>query len=335
MIQRTIETWQTLSWQDELAQMIDDPKVLLQALELSERYLPAAQQAHTLFPLRTTASFISKIAKNDPNDPLLRQVLPLEAELHTPPDYSPDPLGEAQCNPVKGIVHKYKGRVLVIGATQCAINCRYCFRRAFDYAGNQMSQSDWQAAFDYIRHDKSIEEVILSGGDPLIMSNSRLSRILDSLENIEHLERVRIHSRLPIVLPTRIDAPLIERFAQSRLQTMWVIHCNHPNEIDDSVSAALQYIHQAGMPLLNQSVLLKGVNDCAKIQIKLSKLLFKNNVLPYYLHLLDKVVGASHFDLPKAQALAIYERMRDSLPGYLLPKLVQEVAGKPAKQPVA
>ncbi len=335
MIQRTIPTWQELSWQEELQALITQPEDLIDYLQLDKSLLEAANKAHQLFPLRATMSFVSRIQKGDVNDPLLRQILPLEAELHTPRDYSGDPLDEQHFNQHKGIVHKYHGRVLVIAATHCAINCRYCFRREFDYSSNRLSRLDWHNVLDYIRQHSELSEVILSGGDPLGLPDSTLSWLLGSLADIAHVQRIRVHSRFPIILPSRITPELITIFTQTRLQPVWVIHCNHARELDASVKSALARAATAGITLLNQSVLLKGVNDNTPALKDLSERLFNHKVLPYYLHLLDKVSGASHFDLPEVHALSLYEELRSVLPGYLLPKLVREVAGDSAKRVIA
>lgn len=331
MIQRTIPTWQALSWQEELKQLITQPEELFEMLELDAALLPDAKTVAQQFPLRTTRSFASRIRKNDVNDPLLRQILPLHAEQHFVPGFSPDPLQEAHFNKQRGIVHKYRNRVLLIGTTSCAIHCRYCFRREFDYANNRMSRADWGEALAYISADKGIDEVILSGGDPLMMNNTQLQQLVAALADIPHVQRLRIHSRLPIVLPARIDDELLTLLHESRLRPVWVLHCNHAQELDTEVRNALRAIAGKGMTLLNQSVLLAGVNDRTETQVALNLSLFDSSVLPYYLFLLDKVSGTGHFDVDDQTVAAIYEGMRARLPGYLLPRLVREEPGKIAK----
>jgi EF-P beta-lysylation protein EpmB len=272
--------------------------------------------------------------KGDINDPLLRQVLPLEDELLAAPGYTGDPLGEQEANPHPGLIHKYHGRVLLIVSGSCAINCRYCFRRHFPYQDNKPSRESWQQALAYIAADPSISEVIYSGGDPLTASDSQLRWLTGQVAAIPHVRRLRVHTRLPIVMPSRITAELIEGLSDHRLSTSLVIHSNHANELDDTVASALARLRGAGITLLNQTVLLRGINDDADILSELSERLFALGVLPYYLHLLDKVAGAAHFDTDTGKALALHRALQEQLPGYLVPKLVREIAGARAKTPV-
>lgn len=331
MIQHPIPTWQDLSWQDELKSLITDPLTLLERLKLGRALLPQAEAAARLFPLRVTQSFVNRMRLGDPDDPLLRQVLPLGAELHSTPGYTDDPLEEARFNPIPGLVHKYHNRVLIISTTSCAINCRYCFRREFDYKNNRLTKADWQAIFDYIAARPQVDEVILSGGEPLLQSDSHFAWLLNQLELIKHLKRVRIHSRLPIVLPSRMTPALMASFQRSRLQATLVIHCNHAAEIDNEVGSNLITAREAGFTVLNQSVLLGGINDTLKQQLALAERLFEFKILPYYLHMLDRVSGISHFEVAENKAFALYKSMRATLPGYMLPKLVREQAGEDAK----
>lgn len=331
MIQHPIPTWQVLDWQDELKGLITQPAELIELLELDQSLLPQAEAAAKLFPLRVTPSFLSRIKRGDLNDPLLKQVLPLGAELETKPEFSADPLEEAQFNPIKGLIHKYTNRVLVIAATNCAINCRYCFRREFDYRANRLSRDDWSAIFNYIAARPEIDELIFSGGEPLLLSDAHLAWVLEELEKISHLERIRLHSRLPIVLPSRLTLELIRTLTETRFQSVLVVHCNHANELNDETGLALSEARKHGITVLNQAVALKGINDTAEDQINLAKRLFHYGVLPYYLHMLDRVVGSTHFELTLTEVLELYERMRETLPGYLLPKLVKEEAGERAK----
>ncbi|VUD51678.1 L-lysine 2,3-aminomutase [Thalassocella blandensis] len=334
MIPRTITTWQSLSWQEELSQLITDPETLLDLVQLDKTLLPQAKKAAELFPLRTTPSFARRIRPGDINDPLLRQILPIDQELHSPMEYSTDPLAEVHSTVAKGLIHKYEGRVLLVAASQCAINCRYCFRRHFDYAGNTPSRGEWQAALTYIQQNDSIEEVILSGGDPLAISDKQIQWLISEICQIPHITRLRIHTRLPIVLPSRMTSGLLDILSQHRLQSVLVVHCNHAQEIDEEVSNALQAIAQAGITLLNQTVLLRGINDDANSLTTLSKRLFSARALPYYLHLLDKVNGASHFNVEESDAIDLHRQLLASLPGYLVPKLVKEVPDKPSKVPI-
>lgn len=335
MIPHTFPTWQSQNWQDELKQLIRDPKELFEYLQLPLTLLPNALRASDDFQLRVPRPYAARINKGNINDPLLRQVLPTGEELIAQPGYSHDPLGEAQNNPVPGVIHKYHGRLLLIVSGSCVINCRYCFRRHFPYSDNKPSRQEWQQALDYIRADSSLTEIILSGGDPLSSSNAQLQWLIDAIGAIQHVERLRIHTRLPIMIPSRIDATFLQMLQQTHLQTIMVIHCNHPQEIDTDVNLALRQLQQAGVTLLNQAVLLKGINDTNEVQIKLSQSLFRVGVLPYYLHLLDRVSGAHHFGVEEDTAKNLLVYLRNRLPGYLVPKLVREEAGAPSKTPIA
>jgi EF-P beta-lysylation protein EpmB len=319
-------------WQSALSQAVTNPKQLLQALQLDSSLLnEQAQDASKLFRTFVTQSFLKRIKKGEPNDPLLKQVLPDALELINPDNFINDPLGEQEANPNPGLLHKYQGRALLITNAHCAINCRFCFRRNFPYSGNHLSSKSEAEIIDYLTNNKSISEVILSGGDPLLLTDQRLQGILTKLENIVHVKRVRIHSRVPIVLPERITGSLCNILESSPLSIVMVIHCNHPQEINEEVSNKLKALKQVCTRLLNQSVLLKGVNDEATTLINLQKLLFENEVESYYLHLLDKVSGSAHFDTPLDEALKIYREMQVQLPGYMLPRLAREEAGKPNK----
>lgn len=333
MIPRTIATWHIKSWQEELSQLVRDPAVLIERLQLDPALLPAARAAAKLFPLRVTESYLRRIKTGDPDDPLLRQVLPLDAELRSPEDYSTDPLDEANVNPVPGLVHKYAGRVLLVASGACAINCRYCFRRHFPYEANNPGREQWQAALAYIRDDPSLSEVILSGGDPLAVSDKQFAWLVAQLEAIDHIERLRIHSRLPIVLPNRVSPELTHTLKTSRFDKVFVVHVNHPQELNSEVAESFARLKETGITLLNQSVLLAGVNDDEQILVSLSRRLFSLGVLPYYLHLLDKVSGAAHFAVTDIKARVIQRKLIESLPGYLVPKMVREEAGALSKTP--
>jgi EF-P beta-lysylation protein EpmB len=322
------------AWQVALKNLVTDPAELLQLLALDPALLPAAMQASRLFPLRAPRAFIARMKKGDIDDPLLRQVLPLAEELEEAPGYSRDPLGEKAVNPVQGLLHKYHGRVLLTVAAGCAINCRYCFRRYFSYAENNPSQAGWQHALDYIAGDSSIAEVILSGSDPLIATDDYLARLAQKIAAIAHVKTLRIHTRLPIVLPERIVPEFSAWFTATRLRPVLAVHCNHPQEINDEVRVALQSLKNAGICLLNQTVLLKGVNDAAAVLVELSDRLFTAGVMPYYLHVLDRVQGAQHFDISEERAKQLAAEMARQLPGYLVPKLVREIPGATAKMPV-
>jgi EF-P beta-lysylation protein EpmB len=321
-------------WQDELADSITDPAELLDALSLDPALLPHARQAASRFPLRVPRCFVNRMASGDPDDPLLRQVLPLHLELEDRPDDSVDPVGDRQATKARGILRKYHGRVLLIASGACAINCRYCFRREFPYSVNIAASRQWQSAVDVIRTDSSITEVILSGGDPLTLRTPHLVTLTKRLEGIKHVRSLRIHSRLPVVLPSRIDRELLDWLENCTLGTVFVIHANHANEFDREVVAACRRLRETGVMVFNQSVLLKGVNDSADAIARLSRASFSAGVLPYYLHMLDKVQGAGHFEVPERRAVRIMETVAAKLPGYLVPKLVRERAGAPFKIPV-
>lgn len=325
---------QVPAWQRELARAITDPAELLRELELDPALLPAARAAAARFPLRVPRGFVARMIRGDPNDPLLRQVLPLGAELEATPGFVADPVGDRAAQAAPGVLHKYHGRALLIVTGACAVHCRYCFRREYPYAEAHASVDEWRPALAYLAGDSSIREVILSGGDPLSLSDRRLGTLLAALDRIPHLERLRIHSRQPIVLPERVDDGLLDLLTRTRLHPVLVVHANHPHEIDAAVRAALVRLAAAGMTLLNQSVLLRGVNDSATILVELSETLFAARVLPYYLHRLDPVRGAAHFDVNEIEASAIMKTLRQRLPGYLVPRLVREQPGQPAKTPV-
>ncbi|WP_299594600.1 EF-P beta-lysylation protein EpmB [uncultured Microbulbifer sp.] len=321
-------------WQDEMADLVTDPQELLDLLQLAPEQLPQLAAASGLFQLRVPRPYLQRIRPCDPQDPLLLQVLPSAAELQPTPGFSDDPLEEANANPVPGVVHKYRGRLLLIAAGQCAVNCRYCFRRAFPYSDNHLSRSQWQQALDYIRSQKDLREVILSGGDPLVMSDRQLGWLAGELEQIPQLDKLRIHTRLPIVAPSRVNEEFLAWFSRSRLKPVLVLHCNHASEIDEAVASALHKLRAAGVTLLNQSVLLQGINDNADVLSALSERLFAAGVLPYYLHQLDRVQGAAHFEVSDARARDLIEQLRQQLPGYLVPKLVREIPAEKSKTPL-
>lgn len=318
-------------WQQQLSQAISDPAELLHYLELDSHWLGPAKAAAELFPLRVPQAFARRMQRGNPHDPLLRQVLPLGEELQTHAGFSHDPLAELDSNPSAGVIHKYHGRALLIAAGACAVNCRYCFRRHFPYADNRLSQDDWQKALDYLSAQPEIHEVILSGGDPLVNSDARLDSLISALEALPQLTTLRIHSRLPIVLPARITEALCTRLQQSRLRVVMVIHCNHAQEIDAEVVSALNRLRHAEVTLLNQGVLLRGVNDNVPALAELSHALHRVHVLPYYLFQLDKVQGAAHFLVSDTHAQALMQQLQAQLPGYLLPRLSREEPNQPSK----
>ena len=334
MIPQPVPACQTNNWRKALSQAVRNPAELLELLALPPELLPAAQQAAAQFPLRVPRSYVARMQKGDPADPLLRQVLPLGDELIAAERFSADPVGDLDAMAIPGLLHKYTGRVLLITTAACGVHCRYCFRRHFPYGEANAASQDWQAALDYIAADPSIHEVILSGGDPLSLSDQRLSQLVAQLAAIPHLLRLRLHTRQVIVLPQRVDAELLAWLDACRLQTVIVVHANHANEINQEVTAALLQLKNAGVSLLNQSVLLKGVNDDVQVLARLSERLFAAQVLPYYLHQLDRVEGARHFEVSDKRALKLVTELRAHLPGYLVPRLVRELAGQMAKIPL-
>ena len=318
-------------WQSVLARAITDPAELLALLGLGPEWLPAARAAARLFPLRVPRGFVARMRPRDPHDPLLRQVLPLAEECLAVEGFGVDPVGDLSAMVVPGVLHKYHGRVLLTATGACAVHCRYCFRRHFPYADANPVADQWRQALDYIAGDESIAEVILSGGDPLSLSDRRLAELTRRLEAIPHLRRLRLHTRLPIVLPERVNDELSDWLGATRLKTAVVVHANHANEIDASVIAALARLKASGAELLNQSVLLHGVNDSSEALTALSEILFEAGVLPYYLHWLDKVQGAAHFEVKEHEALRLMAELNRRLPGYLVPRLVREIPGAPGK----
>ncbi len=319
-------------WQAQLRDCFTSARALLDFVNLSNQALGSSDLAAKDFAVKVPRSFARRMRPGDPTDPLLRQVLAHRNELLEVPGFSNDPVGETGArNKQPGIIQKYQGRVLLIVASGCAINCRYCFRRHFPYAENRNSRSQWQQALKAIGKDSSITEVILSGGDPLVPTDSLLSELVDQIAGIPHVKRLRIHTRFPVVIPARITDSLIDALTRPSLQTVMVIHANHANEIDHNVSAAMARLHDGEITLLNQTVLLAGVNDNPDTLVDLSEQLFSTGVLPYYLHLLDPVRGAAHFDVPEEAAAELMEQVTARLPGYLVPKLVREIAGEPAK----
>lgn len=325
----------TADWKNALANAVRDPAELLALLELPQSLLPKAREAARQFPLRVPRGYLSRIRKADIADPLLRQVLPLEDELDTVPGFEHDPVGDLGASAGPGILHKYYGRVLLTTTGACAIHCRYCFRRHFPYGEENPGKQNWQGIIDYLQARPEIEELILSGGDPLMLDTPQLEQLSQRLIRQPQLKRLRLHTRLPVVLPERIDPALLDWLADLPWQVVIVIHCNHPDELDGRVAQGLQALHAGGIKLLNQSVLLKGVNDDEKTLSRLHERLFKHHVTPYYLHLLDKVSGAAHFEVDERRAEELIMRLRERSPGYLVPKLVREIEGEPNKLPVA
>ena len=324
---------QPVRWQQLWREAITDPLELLHLLGLADRarQLP---NADTGFAMRVPRAFAARMRHGDPADPLLLQVLPQATELGEVPGFTHDAVGDLAARAANGVLHKYEGRALLIATGSCAVNCRYCFRRHFPYAGDTAAADHWEQAIAYLRGDASIGEVILSGGDPLSLSTAKLAELTAALAKIPHIGRLRIHTRLPVVLPERIDSEFLDWFGALRLQRVVVLHANHPHEVDATVAAACARLRDAGATVLNQSVLLHGVNDDADVLCALSERLFEAGVLPYYLHQLDRVAGAAHFEVDDARARGVLETLRQRLPGYLVPRLVREGAGAGYKLPL-
>jgi len=318
------------TWQKELADAVKNPQQLLDLLEIEYKNALISPIAKKQFSMLVPMPFVKKMHKGDINDPLLKQVLPIIDEERMVEGFNTDPLGE-QNNVQKGLLHKYKSRVLIILKTGCAVNCRYCFRRHFPYAENSLNKAQLNDIITYIKQHKNVNEVILSGGDPLMCKDKQLFTFIEQLEALPQLTRLRIHTRLPVVLPSRITTALAERLQASRLKVVMVLHINHAQEIDDAFALAMQRCHQAGIQLLNQSVLLKEVNDNVPALVALSEALFSVNIIPYYLFVLDKIQGAAHFDIAETEAQKLHKAMQAELPGYLVPRLSREIAGQQSK----
>lgn len=340
MIPKNLDTVESLCqkppkphWSQAIAGAFSVPEDLLSFLEIDPGPYREHCKARKLFPMRVPLSFAQRMEKGNIDDPLLQQVFPLAQEFESKPGFSVDPLLEHN-NGDPGVIHKYQSRVLLVIKGGCAVNCRYCFRRHFPYQENQLSRAGWQDTLNYIANDDNIQEVIFSGGDPLMAKDDFLSWLVQEIEAISHVKTLRIHTRLPVVIPERINSELIQWLTSTRLNSVMVVHINHANEVSDELAANLRKLRDCGVTLLNQSVLLKGVNDTTEAQVALNERVFDASVLPYYLHLLDKVAGAAHFDVSEQAAIAIQAEVIKRLPGYLVPKLVREIGGQPSKTPI-
>lgn len=330
ILTRNIPIREVENWTDYLATAISDPKELLAQLDLPLSLFENDFSARKLFPLRVPLPFVQRMEKGNPKDPLFLQIMTSHLEFVQAEGFSKDPL-EEQHTPAPNILHKYHNRLLFMVKNSCAVNCRYCFRRHFPYAENKGDKQNWQKALSYIAEHHEIDEVIFSGGDPLMAKDHELEWLIKQLENIPHLQRLRIHTRLPVVIPQRITTKFCELLKRSRLQSVLVTHINHPNEIDESLSHAIKKLKSVGVTLLNQSVLLKHINDNAHTLKALSEKLFHIGILPYYLHLFDKVEGASHFYVSDENGKKIYEELQTLTSGYLVPKLARENPKEPHK----
>lgn len=321
------------NWLQQLTNAISNPAELLQQLEIDPALWQSGFAARKLFALRVPQSFVDRMEKGNPYDPLLRQVLPLNEEFEWHDGYSNDPLDE-QNNAIPGLLHKYRNRVLMIVKGGCAINCRYCFRRHFPYQENKGSKQVWQQSVDYIAAHPELNEVILSGGDPLMAKDEELRWLIDAISSVPHIKRLRIHSRLPVVIPARITNALCDLLRETRLQVILVTHINHANEINLEFKQQMSRLRAINVTLLNQGVLLKGVNDSVDAQVALSETLFDAGILPYYLHVLDKVQGAAHFFVSDQKAKEIMAGVIERVSGYLVAKLTREIGGRASKTPL-
>ncbi len=322
-------------WKHALATAVREPADLLAELALPDHLLAGACAAAGEFPLRVPRDFIARMRQGDPDDPLLRQVLPHAEEGLEMPGFVADPVDDMRARRGPGVLQKYRGRALLVVTGACAVHCRYCFRRHFPYGAENAAQSGFSAALAWLAEAEDISEVILSGGDPLMLDDERLADLVRQLSEIPHLKRLRVHTRVPVVLPGRVTDGLVAALTGTRLPCVMVVHANHAWEIDNTVTGALQRMHRAGITLLNQAVLLAGVNDDVQVLAALSEALFTAGVLPYYLHMLDPVRGAAHFAVDDGRALALVDGLRGVLPGYLMPRLVREIPGADAKMPLA
>lgn len=322
-------------WQELWRDAIRDPRELLARLGLQDLAGRISDAAAAQFPLRVPEGFVARMRHGDPHDPLLRQVLPAVDEDRLAPGFTHDAVGDLAARGAPGVIHKYRGRALLIATGSCAVHCRYCFRRHFPYAEETAATGGWRGAIDYLAADPTISEVLLSGGDPLSLATHKLAELTTALSALPHIRRIRIHTRLPIVLPERVDAELLAWLDGLPQQKVVVVHANHPAEIDEAVGASLMALQDAGATVLNQAVLLRGVNDDAPALAALSERLFAFRALPYYLSLLDRVAGAVHFEVPEDEALGLMHELRSRLPGYLVPRLVREQAGEPYKRPLS
>ena len=319
-------------WQREWREAVTDPAELLALLGLESLARDLAPPGG--FPLRVPRAFVARMRRGDPDDPLLRQVLPLASENDAVEGYGVDAVGDLAARGAAGVIHKYEGRALLIATGACAVHCRYCFRRHFPYAEETATRDSWREALSWIDANRGVDELILSGGDPLSLATARLADLTDALRGIGHVRRLRLHTRLPVVLPERVDAELSAWLRGLPWPVAVVVHANHPAEIDDAVADAFARLRLAGATVLNQAVLLRGVNDDADVLAALSETAFAAGVLPYYLHQLDRVAGTAHFEVDDAAALALHAQLQARLPGYLVPRLVREVPGAPAKTPL-
>ncbi len=323
---------QNRDWKSVVSESFRDLDALLEFCEIDG--LRTEIQANQEFTFRVTRYFASLIEKGNALDPLLLQVLPDAYELQMVDGYSEDAVGDRLSMPLPGLIHKYHGRVLLTLTGACAIHCRYCFRRHYPYSESNTDYCVNSEVVKYLSRHTEVNEVILSGGDPLMLSDQKLANLVTSLNQVPHIRSLRIHSRVLSVLPERVTQGLINTLHQFRGRVVFVTHINHPKEISEPNQTAFHLLSQQGYRLFNQSVLLKRVNDSPQTLAELSNKLFESHIIPYYLHRLDKVQGAAHFDLTAEESCRIYKQLRNRLPGYLLPAMVEELPGRASKTPV-
>jgi EF-P beta-lysylation protein EpmB len=321
-------------WKRELAEAFTRAPALLAYLGLDSASLARDIDTARDFPMLVPRSYADAMRRGDPADPLLRQVLPLKSERKRVAGYARDPVDDTAARRAPGLLQKYAGRALLMPTGACAVHCRYCFRRHYPYADSGPRGKRLDDVLQTLADAVDINEVILSGGDPLMLDDSALAELTARLAQIAHLRRLRLHTRLPVVLPSRITASLCRTFAECRLRPVVVIHANHPAELGPATRAALARLRACGTILFNQSVLLRGVNDDAAVLAALAEALFEAGVVNYYLHQLDRVEGAAHFEVPDDRALSLMAELRAWLPGYLVPRLVREEPGAPSKTPL-
>ncbi len=332
--QSTSEHAAVESWQRGLATAVRDPDELIELLQLSDDWREPARRAARLFPLLVPRSFLDRIEPGNPRDPLLLQVLPLAAEEIVSDNFLLDAVGDQNSKRAPGLLQKYAGRALMMATGACAIHCRYCFRRHYAYGDDPKRLADWEPAFEVLRKDESIHEVILSGGDPLMLTDRRLEELISRLQSIPHLRRLRVHTRLPIVLPERVTPALLELLTAGPLTPILVVHANHSRELLGTCGEALRKLVRSGCTVLNQAVLLRGINDDVEILAALCEQLINLGVMPYYLHQLDRVIGTAHFEVPEGRGFELIAALRSRLPGYAIPQFVREIAGQPNKVPI-
>lgn len=322
-------------WHRALAEALRDPDELIDRLRLPGEFREPARRTAKLFPLLAPRSYVDRMRPGDPADPLLLQILPLGAEEEAVSGFHTDPVGDDAARRAPGLLQKYVGRALLITTGACAVHCRYCFRRHYPYGDEPRRLDDWEPAFAAIDADATLHEIILSGGDPLMLTDNRLQAIVDRIASIPHVARLRVHTRLPIVLPERVTESLLELLTATRLKPIVVVHANHPQELTGACPSALRRLIAVGIPVLNQAVLLRGINDSADVLAELCERLVDLGVIPYYLHQLDRVRGAAHFEVAETDGLAMIENLRRRLPGYAVPRYVRELAGRASKSPLS